>query len=604
MKDELEELVMDESARRTATDWLMQVISGKRTNGHVDGGEHNGAERNGAERNGAQRNSFHQADGLVISGSAVAVADMPPAATRQREEEPCETAQEFSAEDLCGAPVVPVIKVTPKNEITADDVCWVPEELRLKPQPAVTEPAVAEEPPAPVAEQPPAATSKVHVMQPREEREDVDLRRQGGIGTRDPELTHSTGGAAPGVTAAEISREPAPYMVEPTFSGMESGPDRQEVTAADITRESVRTYTPVPSGSDLPTSFRVIRSVAPTPAQEAAAPVIKAPAPVIEAAVPVIEAPAPVESVAVPAEAPAPVAAAAVVESAATAGGTASEAPEAAIAEPAMETAAPEAEVAAPAIEAAKAPVEYPEAASEIGEVETSPEQDEADAHEIEEALEHPEEFTAQELPAELQPEAGAEGEDEKATANVFAREGFWGSAAEVEAADGEVPSKAIQRGMSGAYAAAPGSADFEKHPEGWFSAWKTMLRLGSVLPWVARALPALESSALGVEPGSTGAPGAPGATGIAQETRQDVAGLRLVQYEIRTTVQDHSMQLKRMEEQLTRVRESVDSRSSENAEVAENLRTMTKLVRLAGMGLGALLLVLIVLVIVMVARH
>lgn len=70
-----------------------------------------------------------------------------------------------------------------------------------------------------------------------------------------------------------------------------------------------------------------------------------------------------------------------------------------------------------------------------------------------------------------------------------------------------------------------------------------------------------------------------------------------MVQYEIRSTVHDHSLQLKRMEEQLTRVREVMESESSEHGELTESVMATVKLVRMLGMGLGALLLTLIVMV-------
>lgn len=591
IRDELQDLVMDESTRKTATDWLMQVISGRKAvNSRNNGAEYNGAEHNGSE----YREDF------VSSGNVVAVAEV-----RRTEEMPPEPAVAFTAEDLCGAPVIPVPKAAAKNEITADDVCWVPEEMRLKPQP-------------PVVEQP--ASAKLHVMPSPEQVRESDIQRPGSV--RESVVASSRQTDEEVITAADIWREPAPYMVVPMLNGMDSEPEPTEITAADIARDWVLNNLSEQSGPDMPTSFRVLKSVAPAVstadaagpaavatalAAEMAAPVIEASAPTIEAAAPMIEAAAApvIEAAAVPAsEMAAPV-----VESVAEASTQVAE-EVAASTEPVM--------VEAPAhvdglvgtdpeiiTHGSEAPVEMPVPAVGV-EAETFPEQDEADTQEIEAALAHPGDLSAQEIPAELEPEAALEQDAEaeaKASANVFAREGFWGAAAESEAGEGEIPSKAMLRGMKRAYTAS-GSADFEKHPEGWFSAWKTMLRLGSVLPWVARALPALESGALGVEPGPAVAPGAPGATGVAQETRQDVAGLRLVQYEIRTTVQDHSMQLKRMEEQLTRVRESVESRSSENAEVAENLRATTRLMKLGGMGLGALLLVLIVLVIVMLAHH
>lgn len=584
MKDELQELEMDESTRKTATDWLMHVISGKRSNGNGSG-----------------------LSGESVSGGAVALAEMPPPEMPRAPE----VTQEFTAEDLCGAPAVPVVKViAPKDDITADDVCWVPEEMRLKPQ-------------SPTAEEPPA--SKVHVMPSPETREDVDLRRPAA--SRDPELSFLTGPSDSVVTSADISRSPAPYVVEPTWNGMISGPEPDEIKASDLVRGSQVNHAPEPTGSDLPTSFRVIRSISTQPA-EPAAPVIEAPAPIIEAPAPVAEAVASVFEAQAPViEAPAPAAEAApsVMEAPASmfeAPAPVSEAP-AAVSEmrptvfdapatvfdapaPVFETPASVVEAAPPTMEAAVPVIE----GAAQGSAEAVAEAAALSAHAEPKvpATETPQAHSSDPVeetdPRSKQSAANGEIEGEvKGRENVFARQGFWGETTKAEASESETSPKAILRGMKRGYPAS-GPEDFEKHPEGWFSAWKTMLRLGSVLPWVARALPALESGALGVEPDPTATAVGTGTTGVAQETRQDVAGLRLVQYEIRTTVQDHSMQLKRVEEQLTRVRESVDSRSSENAEVAANLRAMAKLMRLAGVGLGVLLLVLIVLVVVMMAHR
>lgn len=133
---------------------------------------------------------------------------------------------------------------------------------------------------------------------------------------------------------------------------------------------------------------------------------------------------------------------------------------------------------------------------------------------------------------------------------------------------------------------------EIEEGPEGWANAWKGMMRLGSVLPWVARLAPLFEG---GIPNEQT--------LGAGQEVRHEVAGLRLVQYEIKTTIQDHSLQLKRLEDQLTRVRESVESDSSESAAVMDSMKSTVKLVRMVGIGVGALLLVLIVMVGVVLAH-
>src|SRR6185437_4853211 len=248
------------------------VISGKKLNGN---------------------GSVHSEESASIG--AVALAEIPHSPETSHNEEPREMISAFTAEDLCGAPAVPVVAVVaPTDEITPDDVCWVPEERRLKPQAPPIEPA-----PAP----------KLHVMPSPQKTEGLDLRRPGA--PRDPEFSFLTGQAQlePVITAADISKEPAPYVAGPTFDGVNSAPEITEVTAADISRNSDWGLNDMaPSGPDMPTSFRVIRSAATaSPRMEPDAPVIEAPAPVAEAAAPISDTPAPVAEAAAPiSETPAP----------------------------------------------------------------------------------------------------------------------------------------------------------------------------------------------------------------------------------------------------------------------------------------------------------
>src|SRR6185437_5671486 len=231
MKDELLEFEPDASSRKTATDWLMKVISGKKPIAfHM-----NGSERSEDE----------------ASDSAVAVEEPPAAPTpalpkragwaEVKRETPT---AEFTAEDLCGAPAVPVIRVVPSpgDAITADDVCWVPVEQRMKPEPVA----------APKEPEPVAPKLKI-VAQPEREVPAAESRAPKTV--------------EPAISVDDISRDPAPYMVEPMRNGFAvepASPDtEQEITAADIAREGVlREMSPSPreprDGAVLPLSFKVI----------------------------------------------------------------------------------------------------------------------------------------------------------------------------------------------------------------------------------------------------------------------------------------------------------------------------------------------------------
>jgi hypothetical protein len=178
---------------------------------------------------------------------------------------------------------------------------------------------------------------------------------------------------------------------------------------------------------------------------------------------------------------------------------------------------------------------------------------------------------------------------------SVFAHEGIWGATVHPEAAGQEAD---ILRESVGRYPSPDmGPGDLKdlarRPPEGWNSAWKTLLRLGSVLPWVARALPMLESGVINDQN-----------PGLAHDAQHEVASMRMAQYEMKTAVQDNSLQLKKVEEQLARLRESMESDNSENSEVVETVKSAVNLMRLMGIGVGVLLLVLIIMVGLVLAHH
>lgn len=178
---------------------------------------------------------------------------------------------------------------------------------------------------------------------------------------------------------------------------------------------------------------------------------------------------------------------------------------------------------------------------------------------------------------------------------SVFAHEGIWGATVHPEAAgqEGDILHEPVGRYPS----PDPGPGDIKdlarRPPEGWNSAWKTLLRLGAVLPWITRALPMLESGVINDQ-----------GPGLANDFQHEVASMRMAQYEMKTAVQDHSLQLKKVEEQLTRLRESMDSDSSENSEMVETVKSAVNLMRLMGIGVGVLLLVLIIMVGLVLAHH
>lgn len=597
MRDEFEdeELATDPTARKKATDWLMQVISAKKPiNLNLNGSE-------------------YEEDG----GVAVAVAE--PA----EEPKPVKWAGEFGAEDLCGSPAVPVVRVEPvalngKSEVTADDVCWVPEDRRLKPQP----------PPPPAVEPAPKVLQMATPVR-ESQREPEVLRpepRKPSPAAVAEEFYGKTNLAADPVSRRspdevaieDISREPAPYVVEPmpswgAFSESFHASDMLDrpITEADIARDwVVQSLDPTEvSGKDgvvLPFSFKVLKSkeaAATESASAAPAQLDSSPAPVAESSQ--VEAVISAPEISGAAFAHDAEAAALPEISAATA--VAEPEPATATEPPALRGAAElestpvtgpenitatvnEVPVAAESVATVIEAADEPQAVLEVSPLPMSvPEPQSLEAHtstlDPEEALPLPEATAHEVVPEEVvaAPEAAQHPE------SVFAREGFWnGSVPGEVAASEEAP---LNVDMKPSYPAAEEQHldESSKPPEEWVSAWKALLRIGSVLPWMAKTLPAGET-------GLTADAGAPG------EVRQDVAGLRLVQYEIRTTVQDHTLQLKRMDEQLGRIRESLESKSSDS-DLVENVESMSRLIRIVGVGLGGLVLVLILLVAILLAH-
>lgn len=149
--------------------------------------------------------------------------------------------------------------------------------------------------------------------------------------------------------------------------------------------------------------------------------------------------------------------------------------------------------------------------------------------------------------------------------------------AAEVSQPQVPQPGKAVAEAS-----AAPSG---EAKAEDLSAAIKTLMQLGSVLPLATRMAP--REGEVVQEPVAVDT----------QEVKQEVSGLRLLQYEIKTTVQDQSMHLKRLEDQLARMRESAEMDSAESASAMDNMKSTAKMVRVMGIGLGVMLMVLILLI-------
>jgi len=113
---------------------------------------------------------------------------------------------------------------------------------------------------------------------------------------------------------------------------------------------------------------------------------------------------------------------------------------------------------------------------------------------------------------------------------------------------------------------------------------WKALLQFRAFLPYIARLIdissPSQPSTALTTE--------------LRNEMRQSVGALESSHRDLRLAMRDQTVEIKRMEETMTRAREATERNALEVTELAEDVRSMRSLVKLA---LGILVLLFISLI-------
>ena len=133
-------------------------------------------------------------------------------------------------------------------------------------------------------------------------------------------------------------------------------------------------------------------------------------------------------------------------------------------------------------------------------------------------------------------------------------------------------------------------------------SIWRSLMHLKLLLPYVSKLLPILEgnfSSALAPVPAARIEKLDLSEIHSAVETvNRGFLDLQAGNRDIRTQVQEQSTQLKRIDDQLIRLRESTERNTMEHQELVEDLRSASKLVR----GLSTVMIVLMIVVTAMVA--
>jgi hypothetical protein len=124
-----------------------------------------------------------------------------------------------------------------------------------------------------------------------------------------------------------------------------------------------------------------------------------------------------------------------------------------------------------------------------------------------------------------------------------------------------------------------PSARELEQNPM-----WKALLQFRAFLPYIARLLemssPPQQSTAVSTE--------------LRNEVRQSVGALEASHRDLRLAVQDQTLEMKRIEESVTRTREASERNAAEVTELAEDVRSMRSLVKVA---LGILVMLVVTLI-------
>ena len=125
-----------------------------------------------------------------------------------------------------------------------------------------------------------------------------------------------------------------------------------------------------------------------------------------------------------------------------------------------------------------------------------------------------------------------------------------------------------------------PSARELEHNPM-----WKALLQFRAFLPYIARL----------IEMGSPSQqPSTALTTDLRNEVRQTVGALESSNRDLRLALQDQTVEIKRIEENLTRTREATERNVAEVADLAEDVRSTRALVKAA---LGVLVMLFIALI-------
>jgi hypothetical protein len=92
--------------------------------------------------------------------------------------------------------------------------------------------------------------------------------------------------------------------------------------------------------------------------------------------------------------------------------------------------------------------------------------------------------------------------------------------------------------------------------------------------------------------------------TAVQEELHHGLSELQQGHRELHLQVQDQTVELQRIKDQITLLRQTIERNDTEHAELVDDVRSLRNLVRFVGAGLAVLLVVLITLTAVLVTRH
>ncbi len=130
-------------------------------------------------------------------------------------------------------------------------------------------------------------------------------------------------------------------------------------------------------------------------------------------------------------------------------------------------------------------------------------------------------------------------------------------------------------------------------------SIWRSLLHLKLLLPYIGKLLPLLEGGfATVMTPALAAKPDLSEFHNSLDTVNRGFLDLQAGNRDIRIHVQEQAVQLKRIDDQLVRLRESTERQTMEHQELVEDLRSASKMVR----GLSTAMIILLVVVTGMVA--